>query len=54
MKQFHHYCGSLEKPWNLTEQANVFYIMSGYSYPVGTKMDESNEEQQDIEDIETI
>jgi CRISPR-associated protein Csh1 len=37
MSCFHYYFGTLDKKWNLNDQANVFYIMSGYSYMVGNK-----------------
>ncbi|TCS78786.1 TM1802 family CRISPR-associated protein [Tepidibacillus fermentans] len=38
MNRFHAYYGNLEQKWNLSEHANVFYLMSGYSYMTGTKM----------------
>lgn len=37
MNRFHYYYGSLNHTQKLSEQANVFYIMAGYSYMVGRK-----------------
>lgn len=37
MNRFHNYYGNLQQDWQLNEQANVFYIMAGYSYMVGKK-----------------
>jgi CRISPR-associated protein Csh1 len=53
MNRFHHYySGNLERKWPLSEQANVFYIMSGYAYMVGTKApDLTPEEEKAQEDI---
>lgn len=36
MNRFHYYYGTLERTWPLSERANVFYIMSGYAYKVGS------------------
>lgn len=53
MNRFHHYfSGTHEQKWPLSEQANVFYIMSGYAYMVGTKApDLTPEEERAQEDI---
>lgn len=53
MNRFHYYFpGNLEQKWPLSEQANVFYIMSGYAYMVGTEApDLTPEEQKAQEDI---
>ena len=53
MNRFHHYFSdTLEQKWSLSEQANVFYIMSGYAYMVGTKApDLTPEEEEAQEDI---
>lgn len=40
MNRFHYYYGSIGQKWELSEQANVFYVMSGYSYMVGGKVQE--------------
>jgi CRISPR-associated protein Csh1 len=37
MNRFHNYYGNLEQEWHMSEQANVFYIMAGYSYMIGNK-----------------
>lgn len=42
MNRFHNYYGNLEQEWQSNDQANIFYIMAGYSYMVGNK---STEEQ---------
>lgn len=44
MNRFHENFGNLEKTWLYSDQANVFYLMAGYSYMVGnlSKEDEAN------------
>lgn len=53
MNKIHEYfSGGLEQKWLLSEQANVFYIMAGYAYMVGTKApDMTPEEEKAQEDI---
>lgn len=51
MNRFHLYFGSLKHNWSLNEHANVFYIMAGYAYMVGTKApDLTKEEERVLED----
>lgn len=45
MNRFHYYFGTLDKEWDLNDQANVFYIMAGYSYMVGNKSPDMTEEE---------
>ena len=50
MNRFHFYSGALDKKWELSDQANVFYIMAGYSYMVGNageKKIKNNENEGD-------
>lgn len=54
MNKFHEYAGKtiIDGIWPLSEQANVFYIMSGYAYMVGSKpTDLDKEEKQVLQDI---
>jgi CRISPR-associated protein Csh1 len=51
MNRFHLYSGVLDldkKNWALSDQANVFYIMAGYSYMVGN-IKKQNKELKDNE-----
>ncbi len=45
MNRFHYYFGNLDKQWDLNDQANVFYLMAGYSYMVGNKYPDMTEEE---------
>lgn len=45
MNRFHYYFGALDKEWSLNDQANVFYIMAGYSYMVGNKSPDLSKEE---------
>jgi len=56
MNRFHTYYGSLDKKWPLSEQANVFYLMAGYAYMVGTKAPDLTNEERTVqsEDLETV
>lgn len=51
MFKFHEYAGKglVEGPWSMSEQANVFFIMSGYAYMVGSEPDKK--EKQVLEDM---
>lgn len=49
MNRFHYYYGSLKRQWSLNDHANVFYIMSGYSYMVGRKAEGVNREEQETQ-----
>ena len=42
LSQFHHYYGVLKTNEELSEQANVFYIMSGYAYMTGVSLVKSS------------
>lgn len=54
MERFHNYYGPLREKWPLSDHANVFYIMSGYAYMVGTKApDLSPDETVVLVDMET-
>ncbi len=47
MNRFHHYFGNLEGKWELSDHANIFYLMAGYAYQVKWKnYDEKNSEEQ--------
>ncbi len=48
MKLFHQYFGNTNKVWNLSDKENVFYLMCGYSFVVGKKIE--NEENKGEED----
>ena len=48
MKLFHQYFGNTNKAWNLSDKENVFYLMCGYSFVVGKKVE--NEENKGEED----
>lgn len=48
MNRFHYYCGILERPWPLSERANVFYLMSGYAYMVGNKAPDITTEEEKV------
>jgi CRISPR-associated protein Csh1 len=53
MNRFHYYAGTIGEQWPLSEHANVFYIMAGYAYMVGSRPDDINpEEQKVIQDYE--
>ena len=53
MNRFHYYAGTIGENWPLSEHANVFYIMAGYAYMVGSKPEDLNpEEQKAIQDYE--
>ena len=53
MNRFHYYAGSMEGKWPLSEQANVFYVMAGYAYMVGSKpVDLNLEERAVLEEME--
>jgi CRISPR-associated protein Csh1 len=45
MNRFHYYAGSMEGKWPLSEHANVFYVMAGYAYMVGSKPIDWNQEE---------
>jgi len=47
MNRFHYYFGTVEKKWPLSEQANVFYIMSGYAYLVGASPPDISKEEEE-------
>lgn len=54
MNKFHEYAEKkiIDGIWPLSEQANVFYIMSGYAYMVGGKQkDLDKDEKQVLQDI---
>jgi CRISPR-associated protein Csh1 len=46
MQKFHENFGASEKKWSLSDQENIFYLMSGYSFLVGKKshMDDQTDE----------
>ncbi len=44
LEGFHRHRRTLEKEWPLSEQANVFYIMSGYAYQVGVLANRKDQE----------
>lgn len=46
MNRFHYYFGTLNKVWDLSDQANVFFIMAGYSYMVGNITPDMTEEEK--------
>lgn len=47
MNRFHIYSGILDKNnWPLSDQANVFYIMAGYSYMVGNIPEKKTENKE--------
>ncbi|NMB36237.1 MAG: CRISPR-associated protein [Firmicutes bacterium] len=48
MNRFHHYAGIMGEKWPLNEHANVFYIMAGYAYMVGSKPDDINPEEKKV------
>lgn len=53
MNRFHYFYGTLGKDRSLNDQANVFYIMAGYSYMVGNKSpDISSEEYTTLGELE--
>jgi len=53
MNRFHYYAGSMEGKWPLSEQANVFYVLAGYAYMVGSKpIDLNLEERAVLEEME--
>jgi CRISPR-associated protein Csh1 len=37
MNKFHENFGTCEKDWPISDQENVFYLMSGYSFLIGRK-----------------
>jgi len=49
MNRFHYYYGSLDKTWPLNDRANVFYIMAGYAYMVGSKAPDSTKEEEEAQ-----
>ena len=49
MNRFHYYFGALDREWILDEHENVFYIMAGYSYMVGSKSIETTKEDEESE-----
>lgn len=49
MNRFHYYFGVLDREWTLDEHENVFYIMAGYSYMVGSKAIETPKEDEESE-----
>lgn len=56
MNRFHAYHGSYEGQWDLSESANVFYLISGYAFMVGRKAPDLSKKEQDIlqEDLSNI
>jgi CRISPR-associated protein Csh1 len=50
MNKFHEYAGKaiVDGAWPLSEQANVFFIMSGYAYMVGSKPPDLDEEENQV------
>ncbi len=48
MNRYHAYHGSYEEQWQLSETANVFYLMSGYAYMVGRKAPDLSKKEQDV------
>ncbi len=48
MNRFHYYAGTIGEQWPLSEHANVFYIMAGYAYMVGSKPEDINPEEQKL------
>ncbi|GAB7386589.1 hypothetical protein BSNK01_04240 [Bacillaceae bacterium] len=53
MERFHHYYGPLRERWPLNDHANVFYVMAGYSYMVGSKSpDLSTAEAEQLEKMD--
>lgn len=52
MSRFHVYFGSLETVNAFTEHENVFYIMSGYAYMVGTKAPDRTKEESEVQEEE--
>ncbi|OUM85994.1 MAG: hypothetical protein BAA01_01120 [Bacillus thermozeamaize] len=53
MERFHHYYGPLREKWPLSDNANVFYVMAGYAYLVGTKApDLSPAEAEELENMD--
>ena len=56
MNRFHAYHGSYEDQWDLSESANVFYLISGYAFMVGRKAPDLSKKEQDIlqEDLSNI
>lgn len=49
MKKYHEYFGLLERESKLNDHANVFYLMAGYSYMVGTKPPDVTKEEEDAQ-----
>ena len=49
MNRFHYYFGVLDREWMLDEHENVFYILAGYSYMVGSKAIETSKEDEESE-----
>lgn len=47
MNRFHYYYGTHRSVWTLDDHANVFYIMAGYSYMVGSKVPDLTEEEEE-------
>ncbi|MCF6094006.1 TM1802 family CRISPR-associated protein [Microaerobacter geothermalis] len=46
MNRFHYYHGPIQMKWPLSDHANVFYMMAGYSYMVGTKAPDLSKEEE--------
>lgn len=40
MNRFHRYFGNLEEKWELSDHANLFYLMAGYAYQVKWRKEE--------------
>lgn len=54
MNRFHHYHGPIQPKWPLSDHANVFYLMAGYSYMVGTKAPDLSKEEKKAFDQEQM
>ncbi|NLK52916.1 MAG: CRISPR-associated protein [Syntrophomonadaceae bacterium] len=48
MNRFHYYAGTIGDNWPLSEHANVFYIMAGYAYMVGSKPEDVTKEEKQL------
>lgn len=52
MKAFHNYFDKNLSTWKLSEQENVFYLLSGYAYKTGTnEIDDQNNQNEEITDV---
>lgn len=48
INRFHFYFEDIKNSWELDEHSNIFYIMAGYSYMVGRKGVDAEEETSDF------